>query len=50
MEAKVILSKLLKNFSFKLPPNYELKVESHTILQPQGRLPFFVEKRKIKHD
>jgi len=42
MEAKVTLTKLLQNFSFQLPPDYELKVESCIILQPQGNLPFKV--------
>jgi len=46
MEAKVVLSKLLQNFSISLPDNYKLVLANRITKQPKDVLQCTLEVRK----
>ena len=47
MEAKIILSKLIKNFDFELIPNQSLKAVQHATIRPRDGTKVFITPRKL---
>ena len=50
MEAKVVLGKLLQNFSISLPDNYKLVPADRTTKQPKDMVPCTLEVRGVKNN
>ena len=45
METKVVLSKLVQNFTISLPDNYKLVAAARTTIQPKDNVPCTLESR-----